>query len=108
MKRTAVLVNTSRGPVIDEPALVEALKSRTIAAAGLDVYEDEPRMAQGLAECDNAVLLPHIASASIDTRAEMARMAARNALAHLKGERAPQCVNPEVYETAAWRQRTKR
>src|SRR5947208_6463464 len=64
MKRTAVLVNTSRGPVVDEKALVEALRNKTIFAAGLDVYEDEPKLAPGLAELDNVTIPPHIASAS--------------------------------------------
>lgn len=105
MKPTACIINTSRGPVIDEKALVDALKARQIAGAGLDVFEDEPAMAPGLAELDNAVLLPHIASASIDTRAKMATMAATNALAHLNRERAPQCVNPEVYDTEAYKAR---
>ena len=72
MKPTAVLVNTSRGPVIDEAALVVALKERRIAAAGLDVYENEPKLAPGLAELENAVLAPHIASASVETRTRMA------------------------------------
>ncbi len=108
MKPTAYIVNAARGPVIDEKALVRALRERWIAGAGLDVYEDEPAMAPGLAELDNAVLLPHIASASIDTRGKMAWMAATNAVAHLKGQRAPNAVNPEVYDTEAYRQRLAR
>ena len=98
MKSSAVFVNTSRGPVVDEAALVDALRAGEIAAAGLDVYEDEPLMKSGLAELDNAVLCPHIASATVRTRTRMAVMAAQNLLAMLKGERAPNCVNPEVYE----------
>ncbi len=105
MKSTAYLVNTSRGPVIHEAALVEALRGGQLAGAGLDVFEDEPAMAAGLNELDNVVLLPHIASASIDTRAKMATMAATNALAHLSKEKAPQCLNPEVYETEAYKTR---
>jgi glyoxylate reductase len=108
MKPTAILVNTARGPVVHEDALVRALREGWIAGAGLDVYEEEPRMAPGLAELPNAVLLPHIASASRDTRGRMAEMAAANALAFLKGERGPTTVNPEVYETQAYRERTAR
>ncbi|PYV86226.1 MAG: D-glycerate dehydrogenase [Acidobacteria bacterium] len=96
MKKTAVLVNTSRGPVVDERALVEALKHQTIFAAGLDVYEEEPRLAPGLADLDNVTIPPHIASASIDTRAKMATMAASNIIAFFKGEKPPNIVNPEV------------
>jgi glyoxylate reductase len=91
--------------VIHEAALVEALRGGQLAGAGLDVFEDEPAMAAGLNELDNVVLLPHIASASIDTRAKMATMAATNALAHLSKEKAPQCLNPEVYETEAYKTR---
>lgn len=98
MKPTAYIINTSRGAVIDEEALVKALQSGRIAGAGLDVYEDEPRMKPGLLELDNVVLLPHIGSASIGTRTKMAVMAAENLLAMLKNERAPNCVNPEVYD----------
>ena len=107
MKPTAYLINTARGPAVDEAALVEALKQRQIAGAGLDVYENEPQMADGLAECDNVVLLPHLASASHQTRDKMATMAATNALALLKGEKAPNTVNPEVYETQSYRTRIK-
>ncbi|MCI0586463.1 MAG: D-glycerate dehydrogenase [Planctomycetes bacterium] len=108
MKPNAILVNTSRGPVVDEAALVEALKEGKIAGAGLDVYEDEPRMAPGLAELENVIVLPHIASASRDTRNKMATMCAENAAAHLMGIRAPNCVNPEVYEAEAYRKRAGR
>ena len=96
MKETAYLINTSRGPVVDEKALVEALKAKKIAGAGLDVYENEPEMAPGLAELDNAVLAPHIASATVQTRTKMAMMAAGNLVAGLKGETPPNLVNPEV------------
>ena len=106
MKPTAVLVNTSRGPVVDEKALVAALRQGSIGAAGLDVYEKEPAMAPGLAELDNVVLLPHIASASRDTRGMMSLMAGKNAAAFLRGERGPTTVNPDVYETEAYRRRS--
>ena len=105
MKPTAHLVNAARGPVVDENALVKALREGWIAGAALDVFENEPRMAEGLAELPNAVLLPHIASASRDTRGEMASIAAKNALAHLRREPAPNAINPEVYETEAYRRR---
>lgn len=108
MKPTASIINAARGPVIEEKALVRALQEGWIAGAALDVYEDEPAMAPGLAELDNAVLLPHIASASIDTRAKMATMAATNAVAHLERERAPNAVNPEVYDGEAYRERMAR
>lgn len=100
MKPTAYLINTSRGPVVDERALVEALRNGRIAGAGLDVYEDEPRMAEGLADCRNALLLPHLGSATRDVRAAMSRIAAENLIAALKGERPPNLINPEALETA--------
>ncbi|MEO7041522.1 MAG: D-glycerate dehydrogenase [Gemmatimonadaceae bacterium] len=102
MKPTAYLVNVSRGPVVDEAALVRALKTNVIAGAALDVFENEPLMAPGLAECRNALLVPHIASGSQDTRDRMATMAAENVVAHLNGTRAPNVVNPEVYDTTAY------
>ena len=105
MKPTAILINAARGPIIDEVALVKALQENWIAGAGLDVFEDEPAMKSGLAECKNAVIVPHIASASIDTRAKMAILAATNAVAHLKKEKAPNCVNPGVYETDPYKER---
>ncbi len=108
MRSSAVLVNTSRGAVVDEKALVEALASGDIAAAGLDVYEHEPAMATGLAELPNTVLLPHIGSASRGTRDAMARIAATNAVAMLRGEAAPQCINPEIYDSAAFDARIRR
>jgi glyoxylate reductase len=97
MKKTAYLINTSRGPVVDEKALVEALRNNVIAGAGLDVFEDEPILAPGLAELDNAVIVPHIASASIETRTKMATMAAGNIVAYFKGDTPPNMVNPEVF-----------
>jgi glyoxylate reductase len=107
MKPTAYLVNTSRGPIIDEEAMVKALKEKRIAGAGLDVYEKEPDLAPGLTECENVVLLPHLGSASKETRDKMATLAATNALAMLKKEKAPNTVNPEVYLTEAYRRRIK-
>jgi glyoxylate reductase len=98
MKRTAFLINTSRGPVVDEKALVRALKEKKIAGAGLDVYENEPMVEPELLEMENVVLLPHIGSASTETRTKMALMAVENVLAVLRGERPPNIVNPEIYE----------
>ncbi|HEV3164346.1 MAG TPA: D-glycerate dehydrogenase [Isosphaeraceae bacterium] len=100
MKPTAYLINTSRGPVVDEQALVAALRAGKIAGAGLDVYEREPAMAEGLADCPNTVLLPHLGSATHATRAAMSRMAAENLVAVLRGERPPNLVNPEVLASA--------
>jgi glyoxylate reductase len=96
MKPTAYLVNAARGPVIHEAALVRALREGWIAGAGLDVYEEEPRVDPGLLECPNAVLAPHIASASKETRLRMATMAVEDALAVLDGRRPAHPVNPEV------------
>jgi len=93
LKPTAILVNTSRGPVVDERALVAALRSGRLAAAGLDVYEDEPRLAPGLAELPNVVLLPHLGSATVTTRQRMSAMVADNVLAVLAGREPP---NPVV------------
>lgn len=96
MKPTAYLINPARGPIVDEKALVEALKNRSIAGAGLDVFEEEPKLAPGLAELDNVVLAPHIASATVETRTKMAIMAAENLLAVLRNQRPKHIVNPEV------------
>jgi glyoxylate reductase len=96
MRRSAILVNTSRGPIIDEAALVNALRSGVIAGAGLDVYEREPEMAAGLADCITAVLLPHLGSATWKTRAAMGEVAARNILHVLDGKAPLACANPEV------------
>jgi glyoxylate reductase len=96
MKRTAILINTSRGPVVDEAALVEALKAKKIAGAGLDVYEREPAVHPGLIPMPNVVLAPHIASATVRTRSEMSQMAARNLATGIRGGRPANLLNPEV------------
>jgi glyoxylate reductase len=96
MKPNAILINTSRGPVVDEAALVEALKAHKIAGAGLDVYEREPAIHPGLIPLPNVVLAPHIASGTIRTRSEMSAMAARNMATAVRGGRPPNLLNPEV------------
>ena len=99
MKPTAVLVNTSRGPVVDPDALTDALRGGEIFAAGLDVTDPEPLPADHpLVSLPNCVVVPHIASASKVTRGKMAAMAAANLLAGLRGERLPTPINPEVYQ----------
>jgi glyoxylate reductase len=99
MKPTAIVVNTSRGPVIDHDALFEALRDGEIGGAALDVTDPEPLPADHpLLSLPNCLVVPHIASASVVTRGKMARMAADNLLAGLREERLPNCVNPEVYE----------
>ena len=97
MKPTAILVNTSRGPVIDETALADALKTHQIFAAGLDVYEKEPDVHPALLGLHNVVLAPHIASASVRTRSEMSAVAARNLATGVRGGRPANLVNPEVF-----------
>jgi len=96
MKKTAILVNAARGPIVDEKALVRALKGAKIAGAGLDVYEKEPKCERALLSMKNVVLTPHTASASIETRTKMAMMAAQNCAAGLAGQRPPNIVNPEI------------
>lgn len=98
MKSNCIVVNTSRGPVVDEKALVRALKQGKIAAAGLDVFEREPEIEPELLEMDNVVLAPHIGSASRETRLKMCNMAAENLLAALNGQRPPNLVNPLVWD----------
>jgi glyoxylate reductase len=97
MKPTAFVINTARGPVIDEAALVQALQSKTIAGAGLDVFEREPELHSGLYECENAILAPHLGSATIGTRTKMGMIALDNLLAACSGQRPPNCVNPEIF-----------
>ena len=98
MKPTAILVNASRGPVVDPKALYRALKDGVIAAAALDVTEPESILTDDpLLTLDNCVIVPHIASASVKTRAEMSRIAAQNLVNGLRGERLLTPVNPEVY-----------
>jgi glyoxylate reductase len=96
MKPHAILINTSRGPVVDEAALVEALNAKKLAGAGLDVYEREPAVHPGLVSLPNVVLAPHIASATTRTRSEMSAMAARNMATAVRGGKPPNLLNPEV------------
>jgi len=96
MKPTAILINAARGPLIDEKALVQALKNKVIFAAGLDVFEDEPKLAPGLVELENAVIVPHIASATIQTRLAMGKIAINNVISVLNCEAPQTCINPEV------------
>ena len=96
MKRTAFLINTSRGPIVDEDALVEALENKKIAGAALDVYEHEPRVHPGLIARRDVILAPHLASASLDTRTKMAVMAATNAVAPFSGRRPPNALNADA------------
>ncbi len=96
MKQTGILINTSRGEVVDEPALITALRNRKIAGAGLDVYVKEPDVRREFLKLDNVVLAPHLGSATFETRSRMSELAALNAIAVLKGERPPAIVNPEV------------
>jgi glyoxylate reductase len=100
MKPTAILINTSRGPVVDSEALYEALRERRIAGAGLDVTDPEPLPIDSpLLELDNLVVTPHIGSASLATRGRMAEMAVTNVLAAFRGKTPPNCINPEVLPT---------
>jgi lactate dehydrogenase-like 2-hydroxyacid dehydrogenase len=101
MKPTAILVNTSRGPVVDEAALARALRENWIAAAGIDVFEREPEVLPALFECQNAVLAPHIASSSVETRKNMSMLAAQNAVAALEGRRPPDLLNPDAWHPSA-------
>jgi glyoxylate reductase len=96
MKETAIVINTARGPVIDEKALVRALQAKKIAGAGLDVFEEEPKVAPELLKMENCVLLPHLASATIETRTKMAMIAIDNLLAKFDGKELPNLVNKEV------------
>ncbi|HET6461585.1 MAG TPA: D-glycerate dehydrogenase [Syntrophales bacterium] len=96
MKPTAYLINTSRGPVVDEKALLQALRRKKIGGAALDVYENEPALTPGLVELDNVVLLPHVGSGTLETRFRMAAMAAGNLITGLNGKVPPNLVNPDV------------
>jgi len=100
MKKTAILVNTARGPVVNEAALAKALADKTIASAGIDVFEQEPRVHPDLLEVENAVLAPHVGSATIATRSRMCTVAAENCLAGLMGDKPPNLVNPEAWKSA--------
>ena len=101
MKKTAVLINASRGPVVDEIALVQALKNGEIWGAGLDVFEDEPKLASGLIDLPNVVVVPHIASATPQTRIAMGEIAVNNIIKVLNGQVPDTCVNPEVLKSVA-------
>jgi len=98
MKKTAYLLNASRGAVVDEKALVKALQNKWIAGAGLDVFENEPAIEPELTKMDNVVIVPHIGSATIETRTAMGILAANNILARIRGQPLPSCVNPEVFK----------
>jgi glyoxylate reductase len=95
MKRTAFLINTTRGPVVQEAALIDALEHGVIAGAALDVFEREPLIPDGLRR-DNVVLAPHLGSASVETRTRMAMIAAENAIALFSGKRPPTILNPDA------------
>ena len=99
MKPTAFIVNTARGPIIDEKALVRVLSEKLIAGAGLDVYENEPRVEPELLKMQNVVLTPHLGSAVTELRESMANVVVNNILAILDGQRPPNCWNPEIYNT---------
>lgn len=96
MKRTAILINAARGPLVDEKALASALRDKVIWGAGLDVFENEPQVEPALLALDNVVIVPHIASATIETRIAMGDIAVGNVLSVLKGEAPQTCINPEV------------
>ncbi len=98
MKPTACIINTARGPVIHEKALVRALQDKKIASAALDVYEHEPRLESELYDMPNVVIAPHLGSATIGTRTKMGNMAAENCLAACAGRRPPNLVNPQIYD----------
>jgi len=104
----AFLINIARGPVVDEAALVDALRTHRIAGAGLDVYEHEPELTPGLADLPNVVLAPHIAGSTDATRDRMAELVATDVLAHLARKRSPRTVNPAAYDTPRWHRWTTR
>ncbi len=96
MKPTAYIVNTSRGPVIDERALVKSLQEKHIAGAAMDVFKSEPQLSEGLADLDNVILTPHLASASVRSRTAYATLSVKNLVAGLRGEIPPNLVNTEL------------
>jgi glyoxylate reductase len=97
MKRSAVLVNTARGPIVDERALADAVRRGELFGAGLDVFEREPLVEEALLDLDAVTLVPHLGSATVQTRAAMGLLAVRNLLTGLHGERPPSLLNPEVF-----------
>ncbi len=100
MKPQAYLINTARGPIVDENALVQALRNKQIAGAALDVFENEPRLADGLAQFSNTVLVPHIGSATVETRTKMALMAAENIIKMSQGKMPPNILNREIFHSS--------
>ena len=92
MKPTAILINTARGPIVDEKALISTLKRKSIAGAGLDVFEKEPKLAQGLRNLPNTLLLPHLGSGTVETRIQMGMLVLENLKAYFKGKRPPQAI----------------
>ncbi len=100
MKSSAILINTARGPVVDEKALVSALQAKEIGGAGLDVFENEPLVEPELFNMNNVVIIPHLGSATIATRTKMAMIAIDNLMAVVKGEEAPNIINSSVYNPA--------
>jgi glyoxylate reductase len=99
MRPSAFLVNTARGPIVDEKALVRALEEKRIAGAGLDVYEDEPKVEPGLINLPNVVLTPHLGSAALETRERIAAIVVENVVAVIEGRRPPNLYNPEIYSS---------
>ena len=101
MKKTAFLINTARGPVIDEIALLKALQNKTIAGAGLDVYENEPHLTPGLTELQNVTLLPHIGSSTIEARTTMSEVAIENIINIFNGKKPHAIKNPETLKDSS-------